>query len=678
MLQVTSKDWLINQPILPDTNSQEYEAFWNYQKDLCTEGCTVDGVFIPGKLYWHLNVWNTEVDFLDERGRPQQKYANPLLRDNEWLIFNAVEQAETGEPGKGQKGLAIGGIRRMAKSVFISSYLAHGMTFDAHSQNVLVGLNSGDIKVTGDKISKGLNHIPQAWQWQRIEEQWRNQVTLGIKKKDNTKIPFSTLLIRNLDDGANQEIIAGTKPRKLVIEEGGKGPFLKGLQAAIPGFTTPYGWTCSPIVIFTGGDMTKFKDAKELMFSPDAFNFLSFEDQKTPSRKHGLFLGAKFRMEGKEPSTLGDYLNANKKSDLYNFPMLVSNEEKALEITDQEIEKRRLSGDNEAYLKEKMYYPKTVDDIFVNTVANMFDVEAAKAQQNRIKYQGLKGVAVELYNDGEGIKHKVSSKTFITEWPLKSQNADAPIMIWEFPIPNPPKFLYVFGVDPYRHDQAKFSTSIGAIYIYKRIHSITGDGYQDMPVACYCARPKTKEEWNKNARLLVKYYNAYGLSENDELGFIEYMKSVNEAEAYLAPQPKFQTSLVINSSLKGGGTRSFGVSRSSAKVRNHLHGLLKQYLEEVIDVEKDEEGNIIREITGIARIFDYALLEEIINYYEGANVDRIVAFECALACAAELDPILGTAAQENSQSRYHVMMSKKRGSSKIFKPVGRGFTKRKR
>lgn len=570
MLQITSKDWFINQKIVPDIQSSEYEAFWDYQRDLCLNGCMIDGVHIPDKLYWHLNFWNTEIDYIDDHGRLQQKYSNPLLRDNEWIIFNAVYQAETFKDENNilkPKGLAIGGSRRISKSVFISSYISHGATFDENSQNIISGLNSADIKVTTDKIDKGLNNIPEAFRWQKIEDNWKNQVTLGIKEKSGRRIPFSSILIRNLDDGNNQEAIAGTKPRKLVIEEGGKGPFLKGLQAAIPGFTTPYGWTCSPIVIFTGGDMEKFQDSKELFFSPEAFNFLSFPNEDNKSRLHGLFMGAKYRQEAKDDSTLGDFLGAKKGSDLYNFSMKVSNEEKAFQITDEDVEKRRKSGDKKAYMKEKMYFPKKVDDIFLNTNVNMFNVDLAKSQQNKLKTFGFKGFPVEMIHTIDGIITKPSNKEIITEWPLKTQHPDAPVMILEHPIPNAPKFLYVAGIDPIKHEgQAAYSDSLFSIYVLKRMHSITGEEFQDMIVAYYVARPDSKEYCYEQARLLLKYYNAYGLCENDELSFIEYMKGKNEAEIYLAPQPNFQQSLVNNSKLN----RSFGVSRASKK-NSKLH-----------------------------------------------------------------------------------------------------------
>ena len=66
----------------------------------------------------------------------------------------------------------------------------------------------------------------------------------------------------------------------LIIDEIGKGSFLRGLQAAIPGFTTPFGWGCSPILTGTGGDMKMFMDAKSLMFDVENFNFLEYNNAK--------------------------------------------------------------------------------------------------------------------------------------------------------------------------------------------------------------------------------------------------------------------------------------------------------------------------------------------------------------------------------------------------------------
>jgi len=626
------KDWFLNQPRIPDKDSEEYRPFFNYHKELCLNGAMMDGVYINPFLYWHLNFWNTEVDVIDERGRISQKYANPYLRDNEWVITNEIDRAQ-----QEKKGLVILGIRRLAKSVIESSYIAWGATFDENSQNIIAGLNAPDIKLITDKIDKGLNFLPEAWRWQRIEDNWKNQVSLGIKTKSGERIPFSQILIRNLDEGNNEEAIAGTKPRKLIIDEIGKGNFLRGFQAAVPGFTTPFGWGCSPILTGTGGDMKKFMDAKSLMFDVDNFNFLTYNNEKDDKRVHGLFISYKYRMESKEDSTLGAFLGKAASSELHNVKMLVSNEEKAKEITTSNLERLKKAGDRIAYLKEKMYYPLEVDDIFLNEDTNIFDIEAAKRQKSRLLQQERTGTPVILFNDGEKISHEFTDKRPITNFPLKASDMkDAPVVIYEFPIENPPYGLYVAGVDPYRQGKSAYSSSLGSVYVYKRMHDLTGEKYQDMFVASYCARPDKKETWEEQARLLIKYFNARTLCENDDISFIEYMKSKGDAH-YLEKQPQWLLEVVPNTTVK----REYGVHRSAQKIIDYLHNCLKKYMEEVVYTEKNEAGDVIREQLGVSKIFDPVLLEEIIQYNDQGNFDRIVAAELAIAQALKMDPIMG-------------------------------------
>lgn len=629
--KIDYKDWLMNQKRLPDATSSEHDAFFNFHEELCVQGCMMGDVYINPFLYWHLNAWHTEIDVIDERGRISQKYANPSLRDNEWIVTNEIDKAQIE-----RKGLIILGIRRFAKSVIEASYIGHGATFDENSQNIIAGLNAADIKLITDKIDKGLNYLPEAWRWQRVEDNWKNQVTLGIKTRGGERMPFSQILIRNLDDGNNEEAIAGTKPRRLIIDEIGKGNFLRGLQAAIPGFATPFGWGCSPILTGTGGDMKKFMDAKSLMFDVGNYNFLEYNNSKDEQRIHGLFISHKFRMEAKEESTLGEYLGI-KKGDLHNVKMLVSNEEKATKITNENLERLKKAGDRVAYLKEKMYYPQDVDDIFLNEDTNIFDIESAKRQKSRLLSAERTGTPVVLYNDGDGIKHEFTDKMPISNFPLKSTDTkDAPVVIYEFPVENPPYGLYVAGVDPYRQGKAEYSTSLGSVHVYKRMHAISGEKYQDMFVASYCARPDKKETWEEQARLLIKYYNARTLCENDEISFIDYMISKNDAH-YLERQPQWLTEIVPNTTVR----REYGIHRSAEKIRNFLHGCLKKYTEEAIHVEKNEDGEVTKEVFGMAKIFDPMLLEEMIQYNETGNFDRLISAELAIALAMKMDPVMG-------------------------------------
>jgi hypothetical protein len=669
MRNLQYNEWFINQKRVPDKESSEYAAFFNFHKELCLDGFMMGDTYINPFLYWHLNFWHTEVDVIDERGRISQKYNNPLLRDNEWLVTTEIDRAQ-----KEKKGLVILGIRRFAKSVLEASYIGWGATFDENSQNIIAGLNAPDIKLITDKLDKGLNFIPEAWRWQRIEDNWKNQVTLGIKTRAGERIPFSQILIRNLDEGNNEEAIAGTKPRKLIIDEIGKGNFLRGFQAAVPGFTTPYGWGCSPILTGTGGDMKKFMDAKTLMFDVDNFNFLSYDNSPDSRRVHGLFISYKYRMEAKLPSTLGVHLNRPTEDDLHNVPMLISDDTRAKEITITNLERLKKAGDRIAYLKEKMYYPLEVDDIFLNEDTNIFDIEAAKRQKTRLHNNEKTGTPVILFSDGERIAHEFTDKQPITNFPLKNSDMkDAPVVIYEFPIESPPYGLYVAGVDPYRQGKSAYSSSLGAVYVYKRMHDLTGEKYQDMFVASYVARPDKKEQWEEQARLLIKYYNARTLCENDDISFIEYMKAKGDAH-YLEKQPQWLMEVVPNTTVK----REYGVHRSSQKVIDYLHNCLKKYMEEVIHKETDDEGNVIKEVTGVSKMFDPLLLEEIIQYNDEGNFDRIVAAELAIAQALKMDPIMGKVGGSGDE-RVLALYSRNKKQNRLFSEPSQGlFANKKR
>ena len=168
------------------------------------------------------------------------------------------------------------------------------------------------------------------------------------------------------------------------------------------------------------------------------------------------------------------------------------------------------------------------------------------------------------------------------------------------------------------------------------MHDIAGEKYQDMFVASYCARPEKKDTWEEQARYLIKYYNARTLCENDDISFIEYMKAKGDGH-YLEKQPQWLMEIVPNTTVK----REYGIHRSAQKIIDYLHNCFKKYMEEIIYTEKDDNGVVVRELTGITKIFDPVLLEEVIQYDEDGNFDRIIAAELAIAQAMRMDPIMG-------------------------------------
>lgn len=82
----------------PETS--EYVKYWKEQKIRCIEGFWGNDTkesnvnnwrYASGPLYWYANMWS--IKFQD----PFQKseyYSRPLLRDNEWIVFNAILAAQ--------------------------------------------------------------------------------------------------------------------------------------------------------------------------------------------------------------------------------------------------------------------------------------------------------------------------------------------------------------------------------------------------------------------------------------------------------------------------------------------------------------------------------------------------------------------------------------------------------
>jgi len=651
--KIDYKDWLINQKRLPDTQSEEYLPFVQFHRGLCLSGCYLGDTFINPFLYWHLNLWHAEIDVKNDYGVIVPQYRNPPLRDNEWIVTNEIYRAE-----QEHKGLVILGCRRLAKSVLEASYAMYGACLIENSQTVISALNSADIQLITDKCDKGLSNLP-LFKWSKVEDNWKKQVSLGIRERGGERHVFSQILMRNIDNGVNEEAIAGTNPSRIIIDEIGKGNFLKALTAAIPGLTTPYGWRASPICTGTGGDMTSYRDAQLLMFDVAGFNFLEYKNEDDEKRIHGLFIPNKYRLEAKDKSTLDKYLDKEGDPTISNVPILVSNEEKANKILDNRIEELKKMEDKTLHIKEAMYYPKKVDDIFQTPLKNIYNIQAAKAQKLRLKNGLFEATPIELYHDGEKICHKHSDKDIITEFPVKSQSKDAPIQIWEHPIPDPPFSLYIAGVDSYRMPgDAAYSTSLGVVYIFKRQHDILDEKFQDMFVACYAARPEDKTVWEEQARLLIKYYNAYTLVENDEYSFINHMISMGDAQ-YLVPEIDFIKSPDLNAKVN---TKKYGISRQGIKNRTFIRGKLKAYLDKKLHVEQDDKGSIISETLGIHNVPDPMLCEEISQFYDGLNVDREIAASLAITLADHLDPIYAKISSAESDPRLKAYFSNKRNT----------------
>lgn len=636
----------------------QFKEYWKGEKHRLINGFYIaDGkVFISGFLYWHTVYWKIAMYKEVGTGRGSRKTRTidtPFLRDIEWITAEDFTQCE--EEGKFYN---LVGARDFGKSIIAASRAGYQYTLFSNSESVISGGAENYIKLATDKIEDGLTNIHPFWKKQRLANDWKKEIKAGWKDKStNQPSPRSSnsrILMRNYENGTNSMAANGTRPSFHLIDEEGTIQYLIDCIKDSDGCW----WSgdgdkpsCLVMVTGTGGDMEVGAEAGEVFFNPDAYNMLSFENPEGDGRM-GRFINAlKSRMQFKEAQTLAQYLGIDH-PDLQKITILVSNEERALkEWWEPAFAKAKKSGNQKTITKFLAYWPLKASDSFLVIAANNYPVEACKRQKAKIIAEGYEPSYVDLYHDGEQIRHKQSLKLPITQYPVKDQSTDAPIIIYEFPIPNPPWGLYLGGVDPYSHDQGE---SLGAVYIYKRMHDIAGEKFQDMIVASYVSRPKTQEEWEEQARYLIRYYNAHTLVENDEYSFVRYMQNKGD-DFYLCDQPEWLKDIVPNST----ANRGKGIHRSSEKMRSFLRAATKRYLEDIIYREVNPDtGSVDKEVMGVSRVMDVMLLEELIKFNKTGNFDREVAFSLVIALADKMAPI-GKVSTVDNDPRYKSLFGKK-------------------
>ena len=672
-MDIKTTEFFKNIKHLPPEGSEEFKQLINWEIDKISGGVTVNGIYFSGWLYWHLNHWMIRVDGEDQWGNDIRVPSLPDLRDNEWIRAEHIEKCRIERKGYMEVGARQGG-----KSEMEASFFGMNATLFSNTQNVIICGNDNDLSLLKDKVDFGLRNLWKGIAIPRLDKTWRlNQIRLGYKSDIGEDEIWSYIVIRNARDGNVTEVAAGTTAKTFIMDEVGKYPFASTFKAGQPAIKGKRGYRAIPILVGTGGSFDNGKDAENLFYIPESENFLGVEGED--NKKTGVFLSGLYRMDCKKETTLDKWLEEEKgivlkdKSEISKIKMHVSDKEQALSLIKAERESSKTSPDRNLYLKQVMYYPLNPQECFLSNSDNIFDIEACKRQQAKLRNNEVTGTPVKLFIEDGKVSHQFTDSLPISNFPLRaSDSKDAPVVIYEMPIFNPPYGLYVAGVDPYRQGQAAYSDSLGAIYIYKRMHSITSEKYQEMFVASYVARPDKKEEWEEQARLLIKYYNARTLCENDEYSFIEYMKNAGDAH-HLEKQPEWIKEIVPGTSVK----RDYGIHRSALGIRNYLHATYKKYLEDVAYEERDETGSITYQMLGVNKVLDPLLLEETIRYDDKeGNFDRIVAAELAIALANKLDPIIG-AVQEKQDERI-TSLGKRKPANVLFQRGSNLFVNKKR
>jgi hypothetical protein len=676
---LTSSEFFINNKRIPTRDSKEYDAFFAKELDNIEHGITVNGIYYPGWLYWHLNHWHIFIDVNPDENRShriKRKLANPELRDNEWIIAEHIKKAE-----KLQKGLLIVGSRRFAKTEIAASYTGYNSIIFFGSENMYSSSNEPDLNKISASLKRGYRNLHPYFRPLFLADKWGsgNDVELGFKDTAGGRYEYSKLLIRNTAGGKNTEVGAGSTLNSFLIDEIGKSDWLDFFDAVKPAFESEYGWRCSPIATGTTGNMQKAKELEKVYRDMETFNFISIELKDDNANYFKFFPGHMSLKFKKKEIPLRDFIGQSNSTN--KDTIKVTQWDWADNLLETEAEDLKKKGKHTSELKLKMYYPRNEEQMFLTDDSlNPFSDVVPFAKEHLL-YLETVNTSEEygwMTKDGATGKAKFVRTNVsipIQEWPTgPDEDKDAPIIIWHHPLPGQEfGILHVAGSDPYNQDESYYSPSLGTLYIFRRTYDpINGVG-QETFVASYTARPKNIGKWREQVRLLLEYYNATCLPENEEAGNIRWFDEKNIGH-YL--EDGLNISKEINPNTKNN--RNKGLPATTPNIR-YGNGVLRNYCLEDLNMGQAVDGEpIIKK--GIVRVRDKVLLKEIIGYKPEANgkaknADRIVGARHALIIAKSKDKYFPIAKVDSGTPREQPAKKTAHGP---FNTISRGPFRNKR
>lgn len=556
-------------------------------------------------------------------------------------------------------------------TAIMSSLLARNATMTYNLTHNVIGASKEDLANMGEYLEFGLDNLPPYLTINRTGNDWTKEVVLGTRNINNQRDVHARIRITNVDDGKTRGSLktAGGTPYTSIYDEAGKFPVLGAWLAGRPAHMMHGRMRGVCLMAGTGGNVEKSQDAQKIMNSPDEYGFIIMNYDILNKRvikptwricKSGCFVPAQMsHAYEKKETTLDKYLGVENAPGLKKIKIKVSDFDKNTGIIKSRLDEL-VKKDRALYVQERMAFPLSIDDCFLNTNVNRFPVEDALKHKSRLLEEGRPGKTVDIYQiDGMKMGYNFSDKQ-LADYPFQGGNIDSPVVIYE----DPPEeggvfdYTYVSSLDPYKSDKAD-TDSVGSFYVLKRYVKIN-DPFAYCIVASYASRPPSSDDFCRNCEILQEAYGAKCLMENADRMYEFYLTRRNKQLMLLEDGERLAGKIIR------AGARQNNKLGLAPTVPNQrmLFNTVIQYCWEDVVVGYDDDGNEITQ-KGIYRIPDIELLDEIIAFGPGTNTDRIIAFGHALLLAKYYDDMgympESTTQKENQKKRERKKIEQVKG-----------------
>lgn len=628
---------------LAPRGTTDYNKYWEQETDRCINGYTApDGEGITGYNYFYLNyspiMRLKEEEYTDRDGnlrkRRQRILEFPSFWDYDYYYFCAIEQAEL----EGRH-MAVLKCRQRGYSFKGGSMLVRNYMLIPGSKNFAIA--------SEQKFLIGDGLLTKAWQIMDFLDKhtaWAKQRLVSTRMERTSGYKITDEFGKQTEQGYlssitgitlknDPERVRGTRAKLVLWEEGGKFPsLLDAWRIEQPSVETDDGKAFGLMIAFgTGGtEGASFEGLKELFYKPKSYNVLSFPniwDEGRENTECAFFVPAYSNLESFDDD--GNQVYMDKDGNSYK--------EKAIQNLIDQRNKVKDGGASQQsidrFISERPIRPA---EAVLELGKNIFPRKLLMDQLTRIrtnkKLQSMKHI-VDLEWDGNGqVKATEKPSGDITNYPLKK--GDKPhgsVVIWEYPVKDPPLGLYIGGCDPYDHDDS-FTNSLGSTFIFKRVRAC--EAWTDVIVAEYSGRPDTAEEYYENVRKLLTFYNARLLFENERKGIYPYFTN-KHCDYLLADQPD----KIISEVFKDSKVQRRKGCHMTKQIRAYGEGLILEWL-----LDEFEEGH-----PNVERVYSEPLIEELIENDGVRNVDRVIALCMVMIYREELYQVKVSSAKEQNK-----------------------------
>ena len=383
------------------------------------------------------------------------------------------------------------------------------------------------------------------------------------------------------------------------------------------------GLTTTGLFIAAGsvGDLSQCNPLKDMILNPTSKDVYAVEtnliDHKGTEGMSGLFIPEQWSM----PPHIDQYGNSNVKEATIALQQQFDDWKRELAPEDYQL---RISQ-----------HPRNIKEAFDNRSVSIFPTHLLSAQSRRIEEKEYGYEFLDISTDANG-KPTVTktNKQPIKDFPVNKKTEDKTgcLVVWERPDKEKPDFgSYYASIDPVAEGKTTTSDSLCSIYVMKNsveVTKVTGtetETYieQSKIVAAWCGRFDDIKQTHQRLELIIEWYNAWTVIENNISLFINYMIS-RKKQKYLVPKSQimFLKDLGANKNV----FQEYGWKNTGTMFKAHMLSYAIEYIREELDQETKEDGTVVKTTYGIERIPDPMLIKEMQEYADGVNVDRLVSF----------------------------------------------------